>query len=232
MERRNTYEKRGVQTVKELLEREVGVGNVQVAVSANLGTVGEVKRQLVAILIDGSHRKDSETEEWTYKPRTEEEMESLAALVREIIGFDSDRGDTVEMVNMEFPTETTEFDEIDSLVRMYHAQASFIAAAARRRFAFEKRLKQTVEELLGRAVGMGNVRAAVSADMDTTGEVKRQSVAVLVDGTLVSGEDGSLTYTPRTQEEMERLAALVRTAIGFNAERGDSIDVVNIQFHP
>ncbi len=58
----------------------------------------------------------------------------------------------------------------------------------------------------------------------------RLSVAVLVDGAYATGPDGSVTYEPRTAEELQRIEALVRTAIGFDADRGDQIEVVNLRF--
>src|SRR5690606_28036770 len=59
----------------------------------------------------------------------------------------------------------------------------------------------------------------------------RLSVAVAVDGVMSPGEDGAApTYQPRSEEEMQRLTALVRSAVGYNAERGDMVEVVNAQF--
>lgn len=63
-----------------------------------------------------------------------------------------------------------------------------------------------------------------------TGEVRRLSVAVLVDGKYTTAEDGTRTYQPRTDAELDQIAALVRSAIGFDAERGDTLEVVNMQF--
>ena len=63
-----------------------------------------------------------------------------------------------------------------------------------------------------------------------TGEVNRLSVAVLVDGTYTTAEDGTQVYQPRTQDELDLLATLVRGAIGFNSERGDSVEVINMRF--
>jgi flagellar M-ring protein FliF len=63
------------------------------------------------------------------------------------------------------------------------------------------------------------------------GRIRRLSVAVAVDGTLTPGEgDAAPAYTPRTEEEIQRLTALVRSAVGFNQERGDVVEVVNTQF--
>jgi len=63
------------------------------------------------------------------------------------------------------------------------------------------------------------------------GRVRRLSVAVAVDGVMTPGADGAAaTYAPRSEEDMQRLTALVRSAVGFNQERGDIIEVVNTQF--
>lgn len=63
------------------------------------------------------------------------------------------------------------------------------------------------------------------------GRIRRLSVAVAVNGSMTPGADGAApTYTPRTEEEMQRLNALVRSAVGFNQERGDTVEVVNTQF--
>jgi len=62
------------------------------------------------------------------------------------------------------------------------------------------------------------------------GVVRRLSVAVLVDGTTEVRPDGTRVYTPRTPEEMERLTALAKSAIGFDEQRGDRIEIVNLPF--
>ena len=62
------------------------------------------------------------------------------------------------------------------------------------------------------------------------GRVKRISVAVLVDGSYAKNDKGEVVYQPRTKEELDRIAALVRTAIGFDQKRGDQIEVVNLRF--
>lgn len=62
------------------------------------------------------------------------------------------------------------------------------------------------------------------------GSVKRLSVAVIVDGTTKTNPDGTKTYTPRPADEMQRLTAIVRSAIGFDQKRGDTLEVVNVPF--
>jgi flagellar M-ring protein FliF len=62
------------------------------------------------------------------------------------------------------------------------------------------------------------------------GRVNRISVAVLVDGTYGKNDKGDITYQPRSKEEIDQIAALVRTAIGFDQKRGDQVEVVNLRF--
>ncbi len=67
-----------------------------------------------------------------------------------------------------------------------------------------------------------------------SGSIDRISVAVLVDGiTQVNKKsDGTseTVYVKRTDEELQKYETLVKNAIGFNASRGDSVKIENIQF--
>jgi flagellar M-ring protein FliF len=62
------------------------------------------------------------------------------------------------------------------------------------------------------------------------GRVNRISVAVLVDGIYGKNEKGETTYQPRSKDDLERIATLVRSAIGFDQKRGDQVEVVNLRF--
>ena len=62
------------------------------------------------------------------------------------------------------------------------------------------------------------------------GRVKRLSVAVLVDGVYARAQNGDLNYAPRPQEELDRIGALVRAGVGFEAARGDTVEIVNLRF--
>ena len=62
------------------------------------------------------------------------------------------------------------------------------------------------------------------------GTVKRLSVAVAVDGVWTTSAEGARTYQPRSPEDMQKIEALVRSAVGFDEKRGDTLQVVNVQF--
>ncbi|MGL5735123.1 MAG: flagellar basal-body MS-ring/collar protein FliF [Beijerinckiaceae bacterium] len=70
----------------------------------------------------------------------------------------------------------------------------------------------------------------VRTEVMESGRVKRVSVAVLVDGIYNRAANGETAYQPRPQEDLDRIAALVRTSIGFNKDRGDTVEVVNLRF--
>ncbi|MGE3145819.1 MAG: flagellar basal-body MS-ring/collar protein FliF [Pseudorhodoplanes sp.] len=61
------------------------------------------------------------------------------------------------------------------------------------------------------------------------GRVNRISVAVLVDGNYTKNDKGDVAYEPRGKEELDRIGALVRSAIGFDQKRGDQVEVVNLR---
>ncbi|CBS89482.1 flagellar basal-body MS-ring/collar protein FliF [Azospirillum lipoferum] len=189
---------------------------------------------------------------------------------------------------------------------------AMMASAEEKKQAYEGRLARTIEDLLGRTLGYGKVRAEVSADLDfdrittqseifdpesqvvrstqtvtesnessdrdplapvtvdqnlptsqasssasplssnksnrneetinyeitkTTkshvreaGTVRRLSVAVLVDGTYQNSKDAPPAYQPRSEQEIESIKALVRSAVGLDAVRGDSLEVINMRF--
>ena len=61
-------------------------------------------------------------------------------------------------------------------------------------------------------------------------KLRRLSVAVVVDDQVTVAGDGSVTRVERTPEEISRITRLVRETIGFNAQRGDSVEVINSAF--
>ncbi|MHA7850957.1 flagellar basal-body MS-ring/collar protein FliF [Roseovarius sp.] len=64
------------------------------------------------------------------------------------------------------------------------------------------------------------------------GAVKRLTVAVLVNGSMVAAADGTETYQPRSDEEIAALRDLVASAVGFDENRGDVITIRTLEFQP
>ncbi len=74
------------------------------------------------------------------------------------------------------------------------------------------------------------ISRSTKTEVTEGGRVNRISVAVLVDGAYTKNDKGETAYQPREKEEIDRIAALVRTAIGFDQKRGDQVEVVNLRF--
>ncbi|MEA1676671.1 flagellar basal-body MS-ring/collar protein FliF [Nitrospirillum sp. BR 11163] len=192
------------------------------------------------------------------------------------------------------------------------SKEAMMATAEEKRLAYQQRLTDKVEEIVGRTVGMGKVRAEVTVDMDfdrittnseifdpdsqvvrstetnnensedinkegqdpvtvannlpsanaenttngsssskTTktnerinyeisktvkvhereaGQVRRLSVAVLVDGNYLPDDKGVAQYQPRSDDELQKLGSLVKSSIGFDGSRGDTVDVISMKF--
>lgn len=62
------------------------------------------------------------------------------------------------------------------------------------------------------------------------GSIRRVSVAVLVDGTRQTDASGAQSWRPRSADELKAIDRLVKSAVGFSADRGDSVEIVNLPF--
>ncbi len=74
------------------------------------------------------------------------------------------------------------------------------------------------------------ISKTVRNKVKNTGTIRRLTVAVMVDGFYTKDDDGKYVYRPRTDEEMKKLADLVKSAVGFDGDRGDVVEVENMKF--
>jgi flagellar M-ring protein FliF len=74
------------------------------------------------------------------------------------------------------------------------------------------------------------ISRTTKTEVTEAGRVNRLSVAVLVDGSYTKNDKGEMVYQERSKEQLDRIAALVRSAIGFDQKRGDQVEVVNLKF--
>ena len=61
-------------------------------------------------------------------------------------------------------------------------------------------------------------------------KIARISLAVMVDGVVTAGLDGKPIWQERSADELDRIARLVRSAIGYDEKRGDKVEVVSLRF--
>ncbi|NIC41927.1 flagellar basal-body MS-ring/collar protein FliF [Aquabacterium sp. A08] len=75
------------------------------------------------------------------------------------------------------------------------------------------------------------VDKTVSVTRNATGTVRRLSAAVVLNHVASTDRKGQASSGPLPPEQMEQINALVREAIGFNTQRGDSVNVMNAAFN-
>ena len=63
------------------------------------------------------------------------------------------------------------------------------------------------------------------------GNIKRLSVAVVLNNRSVADAEGKMVSTPYSEEEKNQISALVREAVGFEVTRGDSLNLLNSAFN-
>jgi flagellar M-ring protein FliF len=80
------------------------------------------------------------------------------------------------------------------------------------------------------AVTNYEVDKTVRVTRNSTGNVKRLNAAVVVNHRVNTAPNGKTTSTPLSNDEVEKLTALVQEAIGFSKERGDSVKLINAPF--
>lgn len=107
-------------------------------------------------------------------------------------------------------TDASDFSNVDSRLSQLEAQAKLISPSG------SARTDVTTNYEVDRTIS--HVKNAV-------GEVKRLSVAVVLNHRFVDKE-----YVPLSDEEIDNIRSLVMQAVGYSAERGDSISVVNSRF--
>lgn len=75
------------------------------------------------------------------------------------------------------------------------------------------------------------VDRTLSYKQQQVGRIRRVTVAVVInDKESINAETGEMQFIPWVESDLERLEILVKDAVGFNAARGDSVNVINSPF--
>ncbi|MFZ7125675.1 MAG: flagellar basal-body MS-ring/collar protein FliF [Desulfobacterales bacterium] len=104
-------EKAANQFIKNDQTRNYEIGKV---VSHRVMPVGRIKRISAAVIVDGTYEAVKEKngrKEWSYVPRTPEEMRQFENIVKSAMNFDAGRGDEIRIENIPFETSRTALNE-------------------------------------------------------------------------------------------------------------------------
>ena len=180
----------------------------------------------------------------TYEKNVEERIQSL---LDPVVGS----GKTVARVSATF-----DFKQVERLEEKFDPETIAVRSEQR---SEEKGASTTsgagvpgVQSNLGRNAAPGGATTGGGAKNDETlnyevsrstakivepmGALSKISVAVLVDGkyelpaAVKDGQTAKPKYTPRSPDELQKIESLVKSAVGFNAERGDQLAIQNIPF--
>jgi len=97
--------------------------------------------------------------------------------------------------------------------------------------AEEGGVKKTPSRLRRKEINNYELDKVVSHTRFATGRLRRISAAIVVDDKLSTNAEGQVIRVPRSPEEVERITGLAKKAIGFDLQRGDSVNVVNESFN-
>lgn len=75
------------------------------------------------------------------------------------------------------------------------------------------------------------INKTISKTVMPVGEIKKISIAVLVDGIYQKNDKGDAIYQERPKKELESFEDLVRKSSGFNSQRGDQVVVTSMPFN-
>jgi flagellar M-ring protein FliF len=87
-----------------------------------INSVGNIDRLTVAVMLDGIYNEvenDEGVVETVYSPRSQEEIDRITAIVKSAVGYDSQRNDVIEVVNLSFDRTTVdvEQDKLDQMIQ-------------------------------------------------------------------------------------------------------------------
>lgn len=74
------------------------------------------------------------------------------------------------------------------------------------------------------------VDRTLSYQKQQTGRIRRLTVGVVVNDRVTTNAQGETITVPWSDNDIQRLEILIKDAVGFNAARGDSVNVINSPF--
>ncbi len=180
----------------------------------------------------------------TYEKNVEERLQSL---LDRIVGG----GKSVARVTASF-----DFKQVERVEEKFDPEASAVRSEQRTEEKGSSTTSSTgvpgVQTNLGRTAPGGGATSGGGSKNDETlnyevsrstakiiepvGALSKISIAVLVDGkyeapaAVKDGQVAKAKYSPRSPDELQKIETLVKSAVGFNPERGDQLSVQNIPF--
>ncbi len=124
------------------------------------------------------------------------------------------------------------FEQLERTSEFYDTEDAAILSEERNNESFSG--ADTSSRVIEQSVTNYELNKTVEHFIASSGDLRRLTVAVLVDGRYVASTDTEgetvRTYQPRPDTELDQFSALISTALGIDVTRGDQIEVQNMQF--
>jgi flagellar M-ring protein FliF len=164
-------------------------------------------------LSKGQHETQRRIEEYLGK-KTQSLLEGVLGVGKAIVKVNAD----------------LDFRQIDETKETFDPENAVVRSEERVEESGQGAQPQSAE----RSITNYEMNRTIQRILGAAGTVRRLSVAVFVDGKWIADTAGKKgappTYQPRSQEEIDKLVALVKTAVGFDEVRGDRVEVANLPF--
>ena len=174
-----------------------------------------------------------------YQKNVEKELSTrIQSMLEKIVGH----GKVVAEVSASHDFQVTEkteevYDPEEPVVRSVHRKTeksgtpfsgkgqSTVSPTERQRNDVYRTSREKSDEVINY-----EITRVVSKTVMPVGEIKKLSVAVLVDGNYVKDDKGVEAFQPRSKEELAILENLVKKSVGFDTRRGDTVVISSAPF--
>lgn len=235
--------------------RRLEPGQVMAVVNLVASSVPDMERSQVAVIdqqgtllsADLADTADPASEALDRVERIEERLSRrIEELLTPIVGYGRVRAQVAADIDLSRTEETQErFDPEGQVVRSEQGSErtgdSAAAAGVPGALSNQPPGEGVAEDADDETAAPGEVRDREyvrNYEVDRTirhilapaGQIRRLSVAVVVDEPRVANDEGEVEAQPYSDEALERMTTLVREAVGFNEARGDTVSVVSAAF--
>ena len=234
---------------------QLGAGQIRAIQHLTAAAVKDLEPQAVSIVDDAGNLLASGTTDEGFMAATLEERRveqerrmraDLEAILGRVVGRENARVQVaIELDASRVSQTSNEFDPDSQVVRSTQTRDENRSSQEPRRDTRVSvgaelpgadqdetdQMRRENEEMAEEVVNY-EISNVTRTEVVEAGQMRRLSVAVLVDGIYETAADGTETYTPRTDEELAQIAALVRSSVGYDEARGDQVEVVNMRFAP
>ncbi len=137
-------------------------------------------------------------------------------------------GNAIVRVNAEL-----DFDQMDKTTEQYDPNSVVLSEQNSQQHSSVPGDSTAAKTVQTNSVTNYDIGKTVERFVSSSGNIKKLSIAVLVNGKYTAVDKNGkskVSYTPQSQQELSDLTNIVKSAVGFDQTRGDEISVVNMPF--